>query len=207
MNDSERDYVLEHMASLADTLHKECLELGELIEDSWDAETVSKRVGRYEDEGDEIYHELVFYVRDMGIYNDHETGDLMRIVTDIEDLSDLIDDLAKNFFRYNVTTIRDNATVSIINCTAAASMLCELVVSLRKSRDKINRLFKDALELDHYKVEAGKIYDRQLNKLFTNETDPVEIIKWQNIYRSFMDVFEGFEKVSESFARYIVNAE
>ena len=204
MKDTEREYVLEHMASLADILHKECVELNETIDDTWDAETVSKRVGRYEEDADEIYHELLFFYHDKHLRSDAEAVDLMRVVTDIEELTDLVDDLAKDLVRYNISAIKDNATVSLINSESAASKLCDIVLSMQKG-GKLSRLFKDALELDHYKVEAGKIYDRQLNRLFVNEKDPIEVIKWHNLYRAFMGVFNGYEKVSESLSEYIVH--
>lgn len=204
MKDTEREYLLERIASLADTLHKECLELNEAIDETWDAETVSKRVGRYEEDADEVYHEIQYYCRDQGLLTDEETKYYLAMINSIEELTDLVDELAKDLVRYNVTVIRDNAVVSFANCVSASTKLCQIVLSLRQDKN-INHLFKDSLELDHFKVEAGKLYDRQLNRLFTTETDPIEVIRWQNIYRSFMGVFAGFEKVAETFARHIVN--
>ena len=41
-----------------------------------------------------------------------------------------------------------------------------------------------------------------MNKLFGREKDPIEIMKWERIYRSIYAVFEAYEQVSITCAKY-----
>ena len=203
MRESDRVFVFGKITALTEALQKEISELIEIVEYVGDADTICKRVGRYEEEADEISHEISYFYRDNSLSSDKEAMAVYDITQEVENLSDLIDDLARDFVRYNVQSIREDSIISFYNCEKAAAMLRDLSVTLLKV-DKNNLPYKGIIELDHFKGEASRIYDKQMANLFSNETNPIEIIKWQNVYNTIMKTFEAYEKISEACGKYLI---
>lgn len=203
MRESDRVFIFGKITALTEALQKEISELIEIVEYVGDADTICKRVGRYEEEADTISHDISYFYRDNSLASDKEAMAVFDIAKEVENLSDLIDDLAHDFVRYNVQSIREDSVISFYNCEAAAAMLRELCVVLLKL-DRNNIPFQNIIELDHVKGKASKIYDDQMRNLFVNETNPIEIIKWQNVYNTFMRIFEAYESISEACGKYLI---
>ena len=201
MKDSDREYIFTEILKLTAILQKECLEICELIEFADDAQTIAKKVSSHEEDADTLIHELNYYYGETRLSEDNEGRALYLVADAIEGCTDLVEELAKDFVRFNVTSLKDNSVSDILNIERAASKLTELIVKLRRA-DKANSAYMDIIELDHFEVEAGKTYDINLTKLFRTEIDPVNVIKWQRIYESIYAVFDGYEKISEVCAKY-----
>lgn len=204
MRASDREFIFGKMISLVEALQNEISELNEVIEYVDDRDTIAKRVARYEEEADTISHDINYYYRENSLSSDNEAMAVYAICESIEELSDLIEELAYDFVRYNIQSIRENSVISFVKNEEAAAKLRELVLLMLKL-DRRNMPFQDIIELDQYKGEARRIYNAQMQGLFTNAVnDPVELIRWQEIYKSFMHVFEAYEKASEACAKYLI---
>ena len=131
------------------------------------------------------------------------SAEMKATTTAFESGDKSVDELARDLIRYNITSIRDNAFSSIKSCESAANKLIELVMTMRKN-SKVDSPYKKIIELDHFKVENNKVYDNQMRKLFTNEKDPIEVIKWKDIYTSLRSIFESYEYISELCEKYLI---
>ena len=203
MNTSDREFVFSNLYRLTEILQKECEALCDVIEFEDDIETIVRRVGALEDDADNAFHDITYYYVENKLSDDKEAMLLLNVAEAVETCTDQVDELSKDLFRYNVTSIKDNAVSSIISTESASNKLLELIMSMKKM-DKLDSPFKKIIELDHFKVESDKIYDNQMRKLFLNEKEPVEIIKWKDIYTSLRSIFFAYEKVSELCGRYLI---
>jgi len=201
MKDSDRHEIFSFIIKLSEILQKECETMCEIIEFTDDCVNISKRVGTHEEEADNLVHELQFYFGEHMLVEDPEAIALHRVIEAIEQCTDNVEEFLRCFVRYNVTSLRENIVASIINCERASTKLNELTYKL-ECRDKIKSPYKDIIELDHFKIEAKKMYDKNLNKLFSTETDPIEVIRWEKLYSAVYDIFDAFEEVSEKCAKY-----
>lgn len=203
MKVSDKEYIFDSLTQMAEILQKECNALCGIIDFEDDPETVAKKVGILENDADEINHAINYYYKDNNLNEDREAYSLFEILVTLEQCTDDIDELARDFVRYHVTEIKDNAVASLINTEAAASKLIEILFAMRKI-DKAHSPFREILELDHFKVESSKHYDIHMMKLFMTEKDPIEVIKWKDIYMSIRRVFETYEDIAELCARYVL---
>lgn len=203
MKVSERSYVFDGILHLAETLKDECDLMCEVIDCIEDVETISKRVSILEDDADNIAHEITYFYDDHKLVEDKEAMAVYDIVLAIEECTDKVDDLVKDLVRMNVTNMKDNAVVSIINAEAASAKLMDVIFAI-KDYDGIHKPFKEIIELDHFKIESEKMYDIHMRKLFSSNDDILDIIRWKEIYMSFRELFESYEDISEKCSKYIM---
>lgn len=201
MKGSERDVVFNSLIKISELLLKECESLAEIIDYTEDAPNVVKRVIAHEEDADDTLRELNFFFGENMLLEDSEARSVYLIIEAVELCTDQLEELARDFIRYDITSVRDNCVTSILDFERAAKKTCDLVFKLR-DKDKINSPYKDIIELDQFKMEAKKLFDVNMNKLFSTEKDPIEIMKWERIYRSIYAVFEAYEQVSITCAKY-----
>ncbi len=201
MLQSDRDHIFDLILRMSECLKQECNILCELIDLDEDFETVSKRISISEDDADNLMHEIHYYYLDQSLADGKDSTALLEVAESVERCTDTVDDIAKDFVRYNVSKVRDNAVASIISANAAAQKLIEVIFAVR-NMTKTDTPFKVIFELDHFKIESDKLFDLQMQKLFENEKDPIEIIKWKDLYNSFRKLFDDFEEVAEICSRY-----
>ncbi|MBO4242541.1 MAG: hypothetical protein J5883_04610 [Clostridiales bacterium] len=203
MKTSDNEFVFNNISRLADILRTECETLCEVIDFEDDMEVIVRKVSALEDDADNVYHDITYYYVENKLADDKEAMILLTMAEAIEDTTDKVDELARDLVRYNITSIKDNAFSSIKSCESAANKLIELIMTMRKN-SKVDSPYKKIIELDHFKVENNKLYDNQMRKLFTKETDPIEVIKWKDIYSSLRSIFESYEYVAELCSKYLI---
>jgi len=202
MKPADHDFVFNNICRLSDVLRTECETLCEIIDFEYDIEVIARKVSALEDDADNIYHEITYYYVEKRLADDKEAMMILTIADAIEETTDLVDELARDLIRYNITSIKDNAFSSIKSCGSAANKLIELINTVRKN-SKVDSPYKKIIELDHFKVENNKVYDNQMRKLFTNEKDPIEVIKWKDIYASLRSIFVSYEHISDLCGKYL----
>jgi predicted phosphate transport protein (TIGR00153 family) len=123
--------------------------------------------------------------------------DIYLMATEIDDIMDMINDMARLTVLYGVTRSTPSAT-------GLARTLMDSVVELEKAfaalegrkgvRDHIERI--KALEEEGDRLSQGAI-----QQLFAEETNPIEVIKWVKIYEEMeagIDRCKDVAKVVES---------
>lgn len=200
MKGSDRDFIFNALIKISDLLLKECESLGEIIECPEDAVNVSKRVVSHNDE-------ILLSVRELGfnfgenLLEEVEARFIYLIIEATKECSEKVEEVSRCFVRYNIEAVRDNCVSSLLNLERAAKTLNKLILKLRDKK-KTDSPYKYVIELEQFLVEEKKIYDINVRKLFTKESDSVEIVKWERIYSAIYEVFQAYERVSVSCAKY-----
>ncbi len=200
MKGSDRDFIFNALIKVSELLLKECESLGEVIECPEDAVNVSKRVVSHNDE-------ILLSVRELGfnfgenLLEEVEARFIYLIIEATKECSEKVEEVSRCFVRYNIEAVRDNCVSSLLNLERAAKTLNKLILKLRDKK-KTDSPYKYVIELEQFLVEEKKIYDINVRKLFTKESDSVEIVKWERIYSAIYEVFQAYERVSVSCAKY-----
>lgn len=200
MKGSDRDFIFNALIKVSELLLKECESLGEIIECPEDAVNVSKRVISHNYEIIESLRELNFNFGE-NLLEEVEARFIYLIIEATKECSEKVEEVSRCFVRYNIEAVRDNCVSSLLNLERAAKTLNKLILKLRDKK-KTDSPYKYVIELEQFLVEEKKIYDINVRKLFTKESDSVEIVKWERIYSAIYEVFQAYERVSVSCAKY-----
>lgn len=201
MKESDREYVYSGIGRISQTLISEVDALCELIDYIEDCESVSRRIASLEDDADNVKHDVQYYYQENRLFNDNEAMQLMEILSAVETCTDIVDDIAKTFIRLNVSSIKDNIVSSFMSAGTGAVKMAEVINHMRHM-NKADLPIRDVIELDHYRVEYKRIYDLNMNKLYVDDANPIEVMRWTAVYNVFKELFEAYEYVAECCGKY-----
>ncbi|MDU7875719.1 MAG: DUF47 family protein [Veillonella sp.] len=138
----------------------------------------------------------------------NETVDRLRktFITpmDREDIQLLIKEIMDKMVMYHVGKPSDGAirmSEIVVKCVKHINKSIGYMGSLKKDHVKVEGRVHQVLKLES---EADNIYHEEMAKLFTECTDPIEIIKWKEILSSMEDVIDGCEDLVGTFRRVVL---
>ncbi len=123
--------------------------------------------------------------------------DLYDLIKSIDDITDLIEDVANRLHMFNVTKIRPEAFKFGALMETSTKMLYELLQSFKthkRSQKQIHEMVKDINTLEE---QGDQLYRDVIRDLFLNEKDVLEIIKWKDIYDDMENVLDACEDVAD----------
>jgi uncharacterized protein len=168
--------------------------LKEMMEDLSTAAEKSKKIKEVEHEGDRITHDTISKLHQTFITPiDREF--IHSLITRMDDILDLIDSASERVFLYKIATSTDHV-LSLINTLERAVIEVakgvERLSDLKNSRSILNT----CIEIHSLENEGDRIFRIALSDLFNSNFDPVEIIKWKDIYETFEDAIDKCEDVA-----------
>jgi len=121
--------------------------------------------------------------------------DIYNIARDTDDIVDCIEEVANRFMVFDVKEMRPEA---IVMADLIMQSIRELDVLFKHLREiKLNTIVREQIiEVNRIENEGDIIYRRALTKLFKNEKDPVEIIKWKQLYELLEESIDSCENVA-----------
>lgn len=157
-------------------------------------ENISK-VHKLENEADHALHNMRAYlIKDFLPPIDRE--DIVLIGHRIDDVEDYIDEILINFNILNITSIREEAiefTELLIECANSVKDALENFKNFKKAE-----IVKEkAIAINVLEEKADRLYEKAMKKLYKEETNPVEIIKWTTIYNCMENTTDACERVGD----------
>jgi hypothetical protein len=132
-----------------------------------------------EHKGDEITHTIIERL-DRTFVTPIEREDILTLAHALDDVLDDLDAIADRMVLYNVKTVLpaylELASMNVTGCQE----LVFLVQSLRNmsNPEEIRKHIRFVSELEN---QTDAVYHTSLSELFSNHTDPVELIKWKEL--------------------------
>lgn len=144
-----------------------------------------------EHNGDEITHQL-FRKLNSTFITPFDREDIHELSSTMDDVIDLIDAAASRFVLYRVAHVR-GGTVELCKVLAAATVEMKEAVYAMQSPDKaLHRV----IEINRLENESDRICRTLIAQLFEEEKNPVEIIKWKEIFEVIETAVDKCEDVS-----------
>ncbi|GAC1635223.1 MAG: DUF47 family protein [Candidatus Acidiferrum sp.] len=144
-----------------------------------------------EHEGDEITHGILTKLNQTFI-TPFDREDIHELCSQIDDVIDLIDAAASRFVLYRVDKVREG-TLDLVKVLVSASVEVSAAVHALNSPEKA---LKHCIEINRYENESDRICRTLIAKLFDEETDPVQIIKWKEIFEVIETAVDKCEDVA-----------
>lgn len=150
-----------------------------------------QRIKAIEHNGDEITHQI-FRKLNQTFITPFDREDIHQLCSTMDDVIDLIDAAASRFVLYRVTEVR-NGTLELCKVLAAAAVELKEAIYAMESPDKaLHRV----IEINRLENESDRICRTLIAQLFEEEKNPVEIIKWKEIFEVIETAVDKCEDVS-----------
>lgn len=153
------------------------------------------RVHKIENEADQALHKMRNYlIKDFLPPIDRE--DIILIGHRLDDIEDFIDEILINFNILNILKIREEAikfTDLLIEC---ANSVKDAMENFRNFK-KIEIVKEKAIAINVLEEKADKLFEEAMKKLYKEESDPIEIIKWSTIYNCLENTTDACERIGD----------
>jgi len=166
--------------------------LEELLQNPGDAGEKSKIIKDIEHVGDTITHETMKTLNKTFV-TPIDREDIHSLICALDDVMDAIDEVADKFYRYKFKTTSEAAQKMAAILLKCAEETVRAATGLEKMDATINHI---CIEINSLENEADRISNDAIAKLFENEKDPIELIKWKELYEHLEDAADGFEDVA-----------
>ena len=126
--------------------------------------------------------------------------DIYLLVTELDDVIDMINDLARRLDIYSVTTPRPDSA-QVAGLLAKATVELERAFSMLEQHEKLGEHTGTISQLEK---QADVLYSEAVRRLFREEKDPMEVIKWMSIYEELENSMDRCKDVAEALEAVVV---
>ena len=126
--------------------------------------------------------------------------DIYLLVTEVDDVIDMINDLARRLEIYGVTTPRPDAE-PIARVLGEATKEVEAAFANLEQHKGVGEQIRNISELER---QADSLYRDAVRRLFREEKDAIEVIKWMSIYEELENSIDRCKDVAEALEAVVV---
>lgn len=121
--------------------------------------------------------------------------DIYLIAKELDNITDDIESTAHRFRMFNVTSIREDAKQLarlIVQCTEELKGVMGELKKMKTSKELKGKI----IEVNRIEDEGDEIFRSAMQKLFVSESNPIEVIKWKEIYEYLENTLDACEDVA-----------
>jgi predicted phosphate transport protein (TIGR00153 family) len=177
--------------------------LKKMVEKEDYSEENFKKIKELEQQCDTLSHEIIDILNETFI-TPIDREDIHKIVNEIDDIMDLINVVANRLYIYKIKTVKNTYFPEFLeNITDAVDAVKNAILSLKDIK-KPRRILEYCIEINRLENSGDSIREKAIMELFEKEKDPIEIIKWKEIYEVLETVLDSCEKVARTIEEVLV---
>lgn len=154
--------------------------LNQMMHDFSDPLASQRKIKEIEHKGDHQTHEIINKLNKTFV-TPFDREDIYALASGLDDILDLIDASAQRFIMYRVDTptpaAKELADIILRSCQAVE---CALKHLDGKNED----LCSCCVDINALENEADRTCREAISRLFDEEQDPIQLIKWKEIYET-----------------------
>lgn len=197
MKKKEKYNYFEEFIKITEYIEESSNKLKELMND-YNLENLDKsieEIHKLEHSSDKVVHKMREYlIKDF--LPPIEREDIAVIVNKLDDIEDGIDEIAIDFKILNIKHIKEDIlefTDILVKASTAVKGIFEKLSDLKHPE-----LIKEKVIVVNKLEEQGdRVYERIVSNLYKEEKDPIELLKWVNIYKCFEETIDSCEGISD----------
>ncbi len=178
----------------AKNVHEGANQLVELLEKFDDREERAKRIKDTEHAGDKLTHETMERLNRTFI-TPLDREDIHELVGRLDDVLDLMDTATNRMVLYKIEKPTADA-IALARCLKHATAILLEAMPLLRNMKNAKEILQRCVAVHTQENEADKIEQHALAALFEKGHDPVDIIKWKDIYQDLEAATDRCEDVA-----------
>ena len=173
--------------------------------ENYDLKTVENeisKVHKLENDADKIIHDMRNYlIKDFLPPIDRE--DIVILGHRLDDVEDYIDEILINFNILNIESVREDA-LDFASLIIEASEAVKEALEFFKNFKKVEPIKEKVIAINILEDKGDRLYEKVMKKLYSEEKNAIEIIKWTTIYDCFENAMDACESIADEMADIIM---
>jgi predicted phosphate transport protein (TIGR00153 family) len=169
-------------------------QLEALIRDFREVSLKAKQIKDVEHEGDLVTHETIEMLNRMFV-TPLDREDIHNLITSLDDVLDYIEACAERLNLFKVGKTTEEAVLLVGVLVKAVKELEQAVYKLRRLKET-DAIMKNCVEINRLENEGDYLNRMAIAKLFEPENNPLEVIKWKEIYENLENAIDRCEDVA-----------
>lgn len=132
-----------------------------------------------------------------------EREDILDIAQKIDDITDLVEDVANRFVMFDIDKVREDA-VPFMEKIVKCCDVTKTAITEFKYFAKSKTLHEKIMEINDLEEDGDRLYMTAVRNLFVTSKDPVEIVKWREIYHKMELCFDACEDLADTMEGVII---
>jgi uncharacterized protein len=185
------DSFFEMFIALTENIHKGSAVLVEMFQTNDDAAKYADRIKDLEHAGDDMTHTLMTRLNKTFI-TPFDREDIQLLSSRIDDVLDLTDAAASRMVTYHI----DRVLPGVAELAAILHEATGQVAAAVRTLGKQNHILSYCIEINRLENESDRVCRDLIARLFEQEKDPVQIIKWKEIIEVIETAVDKCEDVA-----------
>jgi predicted phosphate transport protein (TIGR00153 family) len=187
-----QDQFFSLLEQQADNAHLGAQRLVELLEHFQDPEQGEKDLHDIEHRGDNLVHDL-FNLLNESFITPIDREDLHALASRQDDIIDLVHEVSEHLTMYRIREIRPEALELARIIVTATDQLCRAMTSITAGREATRGYWVEVNRLENVGDQISKA---AIGRLFDEEKDPLNVIKWKDIFDRLERAIDATEDVA-----------
>ncbi len=186
--EKQAEYALE-----AATCFKTIAETGVLTENLYN------KIQSIEHQADEVTHRII-YELDRTFITPFDREDIYNLAKELDDVIDMLNTITSRFRVYKIAEINPVLVEFASVILDSVKTLREAIFCLRNVK-KHDKIMDCCVEINRLENVGDTMRDKAIGSLFENKKDPIDIIKWKEIYtdaETILDICEDVAHIIET---------
>jgi uncharacterized protein Yka (UPF0111/DUF47 family) len=181
----------DRFTEMARRIHESAQILQTFFNNQAPVAAVADKIKRLEHDCDEISHEILRGI-DRTFITPIDREDIHRLAVRLDDVIDLIDGCVRRIVLFNITeptAVSRRLSEIIVRTTQE---MVEAVADLRKQKGVIQH----CIRIKELENEGDVAFHEAVASLFRERLDPLEVIKWKDVYENMEGCIDKCEAVA-----------
>lgn len=166
-----------------------------------DLAVFSEALKDYETTGDEYVHTVIQELNKVFI-TPIEREDIMALAMTMDDVLDGLDHTASMFEMYSIVNA-DEFMLEFVEAIRLSTIEIEAAVELLSAK-KLPAMREHAIKIKDYESQCDVIRRKAIKHLFQNNTDPIRIMQYKEIYEELEEIADHCQRVANTFESIIM---
>ncbi len=179
--------------------------LSDLVADYKDFEGYWLRAKEVERKADVIARRVI-NILDQGFVIRFDREDIYRLVRELDDLIDLLENTIRSIYLYDMSEKKDFVN-EFAGFTAEATVKLNALIKECFEKQKYTDLIWQLIcDIHNLEDKGGLAYEKGLRRLFADEPDPIKVMKWKDILYTFENVMDVCQKAANTVEGIVVKS-
>ena len=174
----------------AGNIHRAAELLEQMLRDYPEKSELAREILICEQQGDRVTHDIVQRLNNTFV-TPIDREDIHALALALDDVADAIDDCAKLMELYRLDRVRPGVRELARILSEATEHVLKAMEALR---DKA-KITTSTAEIDRLEHDGDVAYQQSIVALFDHEKDPIQVIKWKELYETMEAVTDRCEDV------------